>query len=378
MSASATSSSSTLGRNAGSAITTTSGGLAALGSLVEPGGGGGGTTAGRPGTPLRRGASRASQSPGPSLLSRLSKSLDDESLSGTEKSASTPKPTKVQGRTPPTSLEGDRTLSPPPLTLEPMRRRRPHSRSGSGGGSSFPTLALTPKKANLTKEDIEDVSKRVDAVKSVLGGQPGEPTIHEVVRGLEDKARYNGEALGVIGKRVTDIDGRLGDLTAAIAAAEAQSNAEKDEKDSVVAKKSVDMSAAVAEEAQQAVLQAIEDVKAKLTTNFPVLVDDVKEVRSLQGKLLEQVASLKEDIESKDSATVLNNVAPTASPPPPGVDVVDLKPFLDKLDGLKALLEAFQKVDEGKKTENLAEDSASKEKVSEVRVEFLALLLEES
>lgn len=349
------SSSSTLGTSAGNTITT-SGGLAALASLVEPSG----TTAGRPGTPLRRGETRAS--PEPSLLSRISDSLDGESPSGTEKSVSTPKPTKVQGRILPTSLEGGCALSPPPPTMEPTKRRRSRSRSGgTRDGSSFPTLAPTPKKAELTKEDIEDVSKQVDAVKSVLGGQPGEPTIHEAVQGLEDKTRSNGEALGVIRERVTDIDGRLGNLTAAVAVAvEARSTNEKE----VV---SVDMAtvAEVGREAQQAVLQAIEDVKTKLTTNFPVLVDGVKEVRSLQEKLLEQVAaSLREDIEGKDSAAVLNNLPPAASPLSRDVD---LKPILDKLDGLKALLETLQnlKVDEEKK---LTGDSESKEKVAEVKV----------
>ena len=65
-------------------------------------------------------------------------------------------------------------------------------------------------------------------------------------------------------------------------------------------------------------------------------------------------------------SAVLDNVA--TGPPPQDVDVVDLKPILDKLDGLKAVLETFQKVDEEKRVEKLAskEASESKEALSEV------------
>jgi hypothetical protein len=87
------------------------------------------------------------------------------------------------------------------------------------------------------------------------------------------------------------------------------------------------------DETQKLVLRAVEDVKAKLTPESPSLAEKVQELQSTQAELLEKIQEKERVIQS--------NV-----PPSTPQDILDLKPVLDKLDGLRLLLQASQKASE--------------------------------
>jgi len=139
-------------------------------------------------------------------------------------------------------------------------------------------------------------------VKGVLGGESGYPTIHQVVLGLDDKAQANGRALKTVQERISQLlEGRLADASAVL-----EKGAE-----------------------HESVLHAIEDVKARLATEFPLVMSTVRDLHSKQDRLLE----LSKDERGRE--VHYGNVATSCE----GAqrNVVDLSRVLNKLEELRVL-----------------------------------------
>jgi len=170
-----------------------------------------------------------------------------------------------------------------------------------------------PSKPHLTKEDVEDLSKRIAEVKGAIGGEAGYPTIHQIVLGLEDRTEDNKRLLKTIQERIDKLGGRLKDMQLSTAALSSTGTEEIKN-----------------DETQESVLRAIEDLKAKLISEFPSLRDKVEELQSAQATLSEKL--LENEKRNVPPATIQN--------------VVDLKPVLDKVDELSLLLQAPHKTPE--------------------------------
>ena len=155
----------------------------------------------------------------------------------------------------------------------------------------------------LTKRDVEDLSMQVMEVKGVLGGESGYPTIHQVVLGLDDKAQANGRALKTVQERISQLlEGRLVDASVVL-----EKGAEEDEHESV--------------------LHAIEDVKARLATEFPLVMSTVRDLHLKQDRLLELSKDERErEVHYGDVATSCEGAQR---------NVVDLSPVLNKLEELR-------------------------------------------
>lgn len=163
-------------------------------------------------------------------------------------------------------------------------------------------------KAHLTKQDVEDLSMQVKDVKGVLGGESGYPTIHQVVLGLDDKAQANGKALKTIQERINQLEGRLANATVAPVAFDEGAKE------------------------RESVLHAIEDVKAKLATEFPLVMSTVQDLQSKQDRLLELSTERESEREVRYS-----DVASSEGAQKSADNVVDLNPVLNKLDELRVL-----------------------------------------
>jgi hypothetical protein len=164
--------------------------------------------------------------------------------------------------------------------------------------------------AQVTKRDVEDLSMQVMDVKGVLGGESGYPTIHQVVLGLDDKAQASGRALKTIQERINQLEGRLANATVASVALDGGAK----EYDSV--------------------LHAIEDVKARLATEFPLVVSTVQDLQSKQDRLLE----LSSERESERKVRY-GDVGSAEGAQKSADSVVDLNSVLNKLDELRVLFE---------------------------------------
>lgn len=170
-------------------------------------------------------------------------------------------------------------------------------------------------KLHLTKEDIEDLSKRIAEVKGALGGESGCPTIHQVVLGLEDRAQDNKRMLKTMQERIEELGGCLKDVQSSTGAASTGND--------ISLKKGTKN-----DDTQESILRAIENVKEKLLVEFPSLHDKVQGLQSAQAGLLEKIQDKEQ-----------SNVSPTTAQ-----DLLDLKSVLNKLDELLLLqLEASQK-----------------------------------
>lgn len=169
-------------------------------------------------------------------------------------------------------------------------------------------------KVNYSKTRLNDLSKRIAEVKGVLGGESGYPTIHQVVLGLEGRTLDNKRTLKTIQERIDELGSRLKEIHPSTAAL-----------------------SSIGKETHEPVLRAIEDVQARLTSEFPSLAGKVQELQSAQAKLLETMqAKEKEQVE-----VVQSNVPPAMTQNEP-----DLKPLVDKLDELRVLFQASQKASE--------------------------------
>ena len=209
------------------------------------------------------------------------------------------------GRPTPSSSRHQEESSEPPYSSNNDSKQPPFERDETENAP----------KLHPTKEDIEDLSKRIAEVKGALGGESGCPTIHQVVLGLEDQAQDNKRMLKTMQERIEELGGCLKDVQSSTGLASTGNDIslKKGTKD---------------DDTGESVLRAIEDVKEKLLSEFPSLHDEVQGLQSAQAGLLEKIQDKEQ-----------SNVSPTTAQ-----DLLDLKSVLNKLDELLLLqLEASQK-----------------------------------
>lgn len=176
----------------------------------------------------------------------------------------------------------------------------------------------------ITKEDVENLLKRIAEVKGVLGGDPGYPTIHQVVLGLEDRTQDGKRALKSIQERIDELRSGLKDLQSSTDGLSSTLHRQK----------TLHNVAKTGDDTQEPVLRAIEDVRAKLVSDIPSLADRVQALQSGQDRLLEKMEEKERLVETKDV------------PPPVPRTEHDLKPVLEKLDRLGVQFQACEKARE--------------------------------
>ncbi|KAJ3503537.1 hypothetical protein NLJ89_g8384 [Agrocybe chaxingu] len=179
------------------------------------------------------------------------------------------------------------------------------------------------EKTPTPREEILELSKGLSEIKSVLGGESGYPTIHQVVLGLDHRTRDDKQAL----KAVQDKLDLLGDRVASAITSSASAAA-------ATAASNVGFESGAQQalaESNQKLVRAMEEVKARLAVDFPALASKIKEVRDIQDEV-RKVAQEKE--------VVYSSIGASRPSDNNGSKNVDLQPVLDRLEELRKLCEA--------------------------------------
>lgn len=144
-------------------------------------------------------------------------------------------------------------------------------------------------------DDILQLAKGIADIKGVLGGESGSATLHQVVVGFDHRVREDEKTLKKIHTKVDQLGERFENATSASSAARLGTDPLKEER----------------------VLRAVEEIKTRLD-DLSTLAAKIQEIRAAQ---LQKVAC--NDVGTANDSKSL-----------------DLKPILDKLEGIQDLLEA--------------------------------------
>jgi hypothetical protein len=171
------------------------------------------------------------------------------------------------------------------------------------------------------------LSRELVDIKAVLGGESGDATIHQMVSGLEHRMRGEHKAL-------RSIQGGLNELGERVVEAVASASASA----SATAAATINAHDAKTEiqvlENNKEVIQVVKEIKARLSTELPVLVTKLEEIRKVQEQEKE-----KENLEKeKQPIVTLHNITKSSSSSGGNESkAVDFKPVLDKLEEIRIL-----------------------------------------
>ncbi|KAF8904409.1 hypothetical protein CPB84DRAFT_1772964 [Gymnopilus junonius] len=194
-----------------------------------------------------------------------------------------------------------------------------------------------------SKDDIRKLSKGLDEIKNVLGGESGCPTIHQVVVSLDHRTQGQKEAFKAIQETLGSLSERITDAIHT-ASAEAAGSAKLDS-DLLSSKDEV-------------TLQALKELDEKVSKAFSTLSGKIKDVREAQ---------------EKGKTTELHALAPQAVTSARDSNPVDLQPVLTKIDEIRALYEASPAtLKDGK------QDAKNDPKLPEHLIKILSLVQEDS
>lgn len=197
-----------------------------------------------------------------------------------------------------------------------------------------PSPSATPKiQAGPSKEaDIwQPLSRELVDIKAVLGGESGDATIHQMVSGLEHRMRGEHKALRSIQGGLNELEERV---VEAVASASASASAKAA---AMINARGGTKTEVLVLESRKEVMQVLEEVKIRLSTELPVLVTKLEEIRKVQERAKEKEILQKEK-EMEEPIVTLHNLTKSSSSG--GGDeskAVDLKPVLDKLEEIRIL-----------------------------------------
>ena len=197
-----------------------------------------------------------------------------------------------------------------------------------------PSPNATPKAQTAPSKEADiwkPLSRELVDIKAVLGGESGDATIHRMVSGLEHRMRGEHKALRSIQSGLNELGERVVEaIASASASASATAAAMIDAHDGPKTE-------GLVLESNKEVMQVLEEVKARLSTELPVLVTKLEEIRMVQEKAKENEI-LEKKKETEQPIVTLHNVTKSSSSD--GGDEskeVDLKPILDKLEEIRIL-----------------------------------------
>jgi hypothetical protein len=197
-----------------------------------------------------------------------------------------------------------------------------------------PSPNATPKAQTGPSKEVDiwkPLSRELVDIKAVLGGESGDATIHQMVSGLEHRVRSEHKALRSIQGGLNELGERVVEaIASASASASAAAAAMIDAHDGPKTEGRV-------LESNKEVMQVLEEVKARLSTELPVLVTKLEEIRMVQEKAKENEI-LEKKKETEQPIVTLHNITKSSSSG--GGDEskeVDLKPILDKLEEIRIL-----------------------------------------
>ena len=197
-----------------------------------------------------------------------------------------------------------------------------------------PSPDATPKvQTGPSKEaDIwKPFSKELVDIKAVLGGESGDATIHQMVSGLEHRMRGEHKALRSIQGGLNELGERVVEaIASASASASATAAAMIDAHDG-------SKTEGLVLESNKEVMQVLEEVKARLSTELPVLVTKLEEIRIVQEKAKENEIFEKKKETEQPIVTLHNITKSSSSGDGHESKAVDLKPILDKLEEIRIL-----------------------------------------
>ncbi|KIM45293.1 hypothetical protein M413DRAFT_24527 [Hebeloma cylindrosporum] len=221
--------------------------------------------------------------------------------------------------------------------------------------------AATPKaRAGVSKEadTWKHFSRELVDIKAALGGESGDATIHQMVSGLEDRMRSEHKVL-------RSIQGGLHDLKERVAEAVASASAPASSTAAVINAHGGAKMEALVLESNKEMMQVLDEVKVRLSTELPTLLTKVEELRKIQENEI-----LQREKETEQPIDILRNVAKSSSSG--GGDepkAVDLKPVLDKLEEIRTLCDVPPKQEEEKEVDR------AKEEDSQLTLEHLQKIL---
>ncbi|KDR75144.1 hypothetical protein GALMADRAFT_249068 [Galerina marginata CBS 339.88] len=188
-------------------------------------------------------------------------------------------------------------------------------------------LHSTPEKPQASKDDVKKVSKELANIKSVLGGESGYPTIHQMVLSLEHRTqgekkslRTIQDTLSVLGERVTEA------IAAAHASTEAVSNANLSKPDPPPPKND-----------DNSVIEGLKELKDLLMAELPALAINLQSIKEAQ---------------QKDAPVTYNNIGRSLSPRSGDSKSVDLQPVLARLEEIRVLCQTPSTNSDDEKSSN--------------------------
>jgi len=209
----------------------------------------------------------------------------------------------------------------------PLNYRRTNHRHNDDAiyVSAPPSSSAMPKtQFGSSKEaDIwKPLSRELVDIKAVLGGESGDATIHQMVSGLEHRMRGEHKVLKSIQGELNELGERVAEVASASASASATVAA-------MINTHGGAKTEVLVLESNKEMMQVLEEVKARLSTELPLLVTKLEEIKNVQEK---------EEKETELPIVALHNITKSLSPS--GGDeskAIDLKPILDKLEEIRIL-----------------------------------------
>lgn len=206
------------------------------------------------------------------------------------------------------------------------------------------TTADTPTRTAgfYLKEDVRKLSRDIADIRNVLGKEAGNPSVHQIVISLEQRAQDDKKdlraikgTLKVLGERVAEVVEMTKVKTMADTPSSASAPTEpipsKNEDDKFV--------------------QALNEVKERLYTELPVLASKLQDIKDAQEKDKNRVITCKASTSTSSQAAVS---------PEDISKIMDPKILLDKLDEIR---KSCQPPEQGSKDETIRDEVAGLQEV---------------